>query len=327
MLLRYTGRMEYWKVTMDKTLNGRLAKAIEDKRLKSKLEGDLRVVETELGATAVRLKALKTQLDQEKVDVERLERTSLTTLFYQVLGSREEQLEKERQELLAAQLRYHQTQHQLEALEYDLDHLGRRLEALTGAEQAYQAVLAEKERFILASSQPAARELLELSEQVAELNAGSKEFAEAIAAGKEALYSLDEVIDTLESAEGWGVWDMLGGGILSSAIKHSRVDEARQQIADVQAQIGRFQRELADVQASTNLEIHISEFDRFADFILDGLIFDWVVQSKIVDSLRRCKQARWALTTALGDLICQQDELKARLRQLEDLRTRLIEQG
>lgn len=312
---------------MDDNLNDRLTKAIQDKRLKSKLEGDLKTVETELVEVTAQVKTLKSQLEKERVDVERLEGTSLTTLFYQVLGSREEQLEKERQELLAVQLRYRQVKHQLDALVYDRESLARKLDRLAGAEDAYQQALVEKERTILASAQPTARELLELSEQVAGLKASTKEFAEAIAAGKEVLYGLDAVIDTLQSAESWGVWDLLGGGILSSAIKHSRVDEARGQIAEVQAQMSRFQRELADVQRSADLSVTISEFERFADFILDGLIFDWVVQAKIVDSLQRCKKTKRALTTALGGLIYQQDSLKTQLRQLEEQRTRRVEGG
>jgi len=42
-------------------------------------------------------------------DLDKLERTSLTALFYSVLGNREEQVEKEREELLNAQLQYQKT--------------------------------------------------------------------------------------------------------------------------------------------------------------------------------------------------------------------------
>lgn len=138
MQVRYTGRMEYWKMPMEKDLNDRLAKAIEDKHLKIKLEGDLSIVEAELVEVTAHVKALKTQLEKEQVDVERLEGTSLTTLFYQVLGSREAQLEVERQELLAVQLRYQQAKHRLDALVYDQESLTRRLEMLAGADEAYQ---------------------------------------------------------------------------------------------------------------------------------------------------------------------------------------------
>jgi hypothetical protein len=85
-------------------LSTRLSNATEQKRLKNKLEQDLRSVETELKDQSARFASYSTRLEKERVDVEKLERTSLTTLFYSVLGSREQQLEKERQELLSAQL-------------------------------------------------------------------------------------------------------------------------------------------------------------------------------------------------------------------------------
>ena len=94
-------------------LSTQLSKSIEEKRLKQKFEQDLQATKTELREESEKLAGLKSQLDKEKVDVEKLEGTSLTSLFYSVLGSREEQLEKERQELLAAQLSYQQTKRQL----------------------------------------------------------------------------------------------------------------------------------------------------------------------------------------------------------------------
>jgi phage shock protein A len=105
------------------------------------------------------------------------------------------------------------------------------------------------------------------------------------------------------------------------------VDDAREQVAAVQAHMNRFQRELADVQRNADLSVQISDFDRFADFILDGLIFDWVVQAKIVDSLQRCKQTKTALQEVLSELESQQEGLKAQLQRLENQRTGLIEQG
>ena len=39
-----------------------------------------------------------------------------------------------------------------------------------------------------------------------------KEISEAIAAGEQVLSSLREAQRQLDSAAGWGLWDMLGGG-------------------------------------------------------------------------------------------------------------------
>lgn len=83
-------------------LSTHLTKITEQKRLKQKLEQDLRMVETDLQAASTRFAALGEQLKKEQVDVEKLEHLSLTGLFYSVLGSKEEQLDKQRQELLSA---------------------------------------------------------------------------------------------------------------------------------------------------------------------------------------------------------------------------------
>src|SRR5512138_1130567 len=100
-------------------LSSRFSKVAEQKRLKKKLEQDVNTVRAELEEKSAQFALLTTQLEKEKIDVEKLERTSLTALFYSVLGSLDEQLEKERQELLSVQLRYRQIQHQVEFLQQE----------------------------------------------------------------------------------------------------------------------------------------------------------------------------------------------------------------
>ncbi|HLO13546.1 MAG TPA: hypothetical protein VK206_01865, partial [Anaerolineales bacterium] len=208
-------------------LSSRLSKIAEQKRLKQKLEQDLLAVQAELQEKSAQFAFLTTQLEKEKVDVEKLERTSLTALFYSVLGSREEQLEKERQELLSAQLRYGQTKHQVEFLQQEENSLRGRLTQLSGIESEYELLIAEKEGLLRQSNQAVARELIQSSEQVAQLKSEVNEITEAITAGKDVLAGLERVISSLEDAEGWGTWDLLGGGLISTAMKHSGIDDAR----------------------------------------------------------------------------------------------------
>jgi hypothetical protein len=55
----------------------------------------------------------------------------------------------------------------------------------------------------------------------------NREIEEAIQAGKTALQALDDAERNISSARSFGVWDMLGGGFLSSMLKHSKMDEAQ----------------------------------------------------------------------------------------------------
>ena len=57
---------------------------------------------------------------KEYQDIVDLEKSSLRVLFSRVLKSREEQLEKERQEYLLATIEYDECQHLIESLEYEL---------------------------------------------------------------------------------------------------------------------------------------------------------------------------------------------------------------
>lgn len=76
------------------------------------------------------------------------------------------------------------------------------------------------------SGRNAAR-LAEVARELADASASSKELQEAIAAGDAVLKELAQVIASLKSASNWGVWDLLGGGLLAGLVKHSRLDDAR----------------------------------------------------------------------------------------------------
>ena len=55
-----------------------------------------------------------------------------------------------------------------------------------------------------------------------------KEKREAIEAGQRALSSLRTAKENLNSAKNWGLVDMFGGGFFSTMLKHSKMDQARQ---------------------------------------------------------------------------------------------------
>jgi hypothetical protein len=310
---------------MIQELSDRLSKIVKQKRLKEKLENDLHVVDEELEDKSSRFSSLGSQLDKEKIDVEKLEHISLTYLFYSVLGDREQQLEKERQELLSAQLIYQQTKNQVEYLEREKDRLSIELDKLAGTESDYDLVLSEKEKFIQQSNQIVSRELIEFSEELANLNSELKEIAEAIVAGKSVLPDLEQAIKSLGSAENWGLWDMLGGGFISGMIKHSHIDEARESVNSAQNKISRFKRELADVQKEAEIQVKVWGLATFADFFFDGLISDWVVQSKIEDSLAQVNNAKNIITQAIKKLEAMKESTQGKFNDIKEKRALLIE--
>ena len=118
-----------------------------------------------------------------------------------------------------------------------------------------------------------------------------KEIDEAIASGEHALESLREAQNKLSSARNWGIFDMLGGGLITDLIKHSKMNDASAYLEEAKRDLLVFQRELQDVQGTIDLKVDVSEFLTFADFFFDGFIMDYVVQSKIAEARRQIEQA------------------------------------
>ena len=116
--------------------------------------------------------------------------------------------------------------------------------------------------------------------------------------------SLQKAEELLQKASSWGIWDMLGGGMFTTWIKHSRIDDARTSLEEARRSVRSLRRELMDIDIPADFKIDIGEFLNFADYFFDGLIIDWMVQAKIREA---------------------SDNVSEAIRRVETLRTRLHE--
>ncbi len=94
----------------------------------------------------------------------------------------------------------------------------------------------------------------------------TKKKREAIEAGLRALDSLHAAENNLNSAKNWGLVDMFGGGFLSTMLKHSKMDQAKQNMEQAKYDLQNFSRELNDVNMTCNLNINTNDFLAFADY-------------------------------------------------------------
>lgn len=126
-----------------------------------------------------------------------------------------------------------------------------------------------------------------------------KERQEAIIAGERALDSLYEAQNQLRKARNWGIYDILGGGFISSLIKHSKIDNARSCIERAKYDLQCFNRELRDV--SYDLNVDVGDLLTFFD-LMDSFFADLLVQSRIADASRRIEDAIWRVQDILNHL-------------------------
>lgn len=290
-------------------LDARLAEIQERIQEGYRIRHKLEAAEKSYKQLQNRIAELRDLLEKEKRDVDRLEGMSLVSLFYSILGTKEERLDKERQEYIAAKLKYDQCKDELDALEKEIYRLKLQIGEINVLEREYRDLLREKEEALKEVGGCISRELENLSEKLTKARANEKEIKEALEAANAAIEELERVLNCLNSASNWGTWDMLGGGILSTAIKHSYIDDARSAANRAQYQLRRLERELMDVGSFQHLNVDVGSFATFADFFFDGLISDWVVQSRISQSrenarrvLRKVEDIKQKLEKALGGI-------------------------
>jgi hypothetical protein len=118
-----------------------------------------------------------------------------------------------------------------------------------------------------------------------------KEKREAVDAGYRALQSLRSAQVELNSAKNWGMVDLLGGGLISGLVKHSKMDNAQRYMEQAKYDLSNFSRELNDVNMACNLNIDVGDFLSFADFFFDGFVADWLVQDRINEARRQVENA------------------------------------
>nr|WP_298515065.1 hypothetical protein [uncultured Marvinbryantia sp.] len=128
------------------------------------------------------------------------------------------------------------------------------------------------------------------------------EIREAVAAGERALTSLRRAQEKLDSARNWGLFDLFGGGFITDMIKHSRMNDASALMENARADLLVFQRELRDVCVPTEFRMEVSDFLTFADFFFDGVIADYLVQSKIAEARAQVNDAIYQVERLLRDL-------------------------
>ena len=128
------------------------------------------------------------------------------------------------------------------------------------------------------------------------------EIREAIDAGERALSSLYVAQEKLKSARGWGIFDMLGGGLITDLVKHSKMEAASQSMEEAKYHLQRFRKELSDVNGDFNLQLNVGGFLSFADFFFDGFVADYLVQTKISDARRQVEDAIIKVSKILEEL-------------------------
>ncbi|MDD4089335.1 MAG: hypothetical protein PHP29_06565 [Tissierellia bacterium] len=261
---------------------------------------------------------LKTVLDKENLDVEKLDSTNIVSIFYSITGKLEDKKEKEQREALSAKLKHDQANYDLYSIQTEISKLLVEKENYMNCRDEFNSLYAQKKELLIRSDASSANKILEITKKIDESKRNLKELKEATSAGQSAVYSLDSALNSLGSAQGWGTWDLLGGGLISDLAKHSHIDDAMREVEQAHQKLRRFKSELADVKINYDTRFDMDGFAKFADFFFDGLIADWYMQSKINNSYESVSNVKNQVTSTIYKLQQMESQEEQYLKKLEN---------
>ena len=118
-----------------------------------------------------------------------------------------------------------------------------------------------------------------------------KERREALDAGWEALDRLRRARRCLDDAGTWGLFDIMGGGMFPTLIKHDHMNKARQHLADAERALRGFEKELRDLHSLANINLDTMDLLGLADIFCDGFFVDLLMQNRISEAQSRVDRA------------------------------------
>lgn len=305
--------------------NRRLAEVRSRMTDKCKIENAVREAKEREDEAQARVKELARILDAEREDVERIN-GGLRSIYYSMIGRKQEKLETEQAEADAAEAGYEAARGALAQIHERVEQLKQAQRLMMNAEREYERLLSQKEEAMRAESRYA-QTIARIEEERKALDGQLREIEEAARVGRRAESQIDQIDEALESADGYATWDLLGGGFIADSMKHERLDTAQEGLERLKALLVQFRAELADVSGLNDVQAQVSGGVRFFDYLFDGFFVDFAVKRHIEKVSESMRQTRGELRRAMTELSRAESELRRRRSSNEDELRRLVEEA
>lgn len=311
--------------TAGEALETRLAQLADARRDAMRLRAQLAHSTAAVEAADALVRERRRTLAVEQEDVDRLESFSLTRVLAAFGGSRDSALAKERAERNAARYAVSEAEERLAAALREREQVQDRLVNLGDLDAHWEQALSDRERWITATAEPGAGAVADLAQRRGEVDAELREADEALAAARFAATELEQAAKVLGHADDWSAADTwFGGGMITSMVKHDRLDAAAAHLRRVDAALARLDREMADLGRSTVAPLDIDAWDRTFDVFFDNIFTDFAVRSRIRDAIDRVARARQKMATLTTELTTLRARLAETAVDLATERRRLL---
>lgn len=234
-----------------------------------------------------KLKVLEIYAHNESIDVENLENKTLTSIFYDIIGKKEEKLEKERAEANEWIIKRDTAKRELEDVENELESGERELASLVNCEEEYMDMLDKRLDLIRKTDIVDVDYRAILLEKISFCDNKIQKINEACEIIENAVNILNETIDELNSAERWGEFDMFGRGKIADIKKYDHIGNAETLLFNLKKEISKLKIQIEDINIVVDIDVGLSEFSDTSDWIFDNIF----TASNFLDNVDASKQS------------------------------------
>lgn len=249
----------------------------------------------------------------EQWEANRLERISLWSLFYEIMGNRKEVYQKEEKEAALTRMKYEAMHRESVALEQEIATSEQELDALQDCRTQYDELLERVLQEIRKEDSEQARTLLKIEQKLIKYEQELAELDRAIASGTIAVNAVNRMLRDLDTAENWSHMEQNGDGNLLDFVKYSKLNDAEYEIDLLRSSLRRMKTDLADVEVAADISTLVDRENRFYDMVYDTPWYNHRVQDRIVKVRGEVKSSHAQLNEAMKRLHARREDVERKL--------------
>ena len=274
------------------------------------------------------LQALQQTLQEQRSARQKLEKVVAPSFIKRLMTSDAKLLRSEEQ-LAILLVKIHEAEQQHEKLAMQLATIVAEREATKNTDVLleHSTALVAKQRLWLMQHDPnKAKQFDALEDEAYQVIALKIEVGEALDASYRTEQALHAVAKALDAAQGWSTWDLFGGGMFVTYVKHSKLDASKQALSEAQYALNLLHNELIDIKEMQTdaIQVSIDGFVHFADYVFDDFFSALSVHSKITNAKAQLQRVLGEVNVIKTKLASMEDVLLARQVKIKEARTALL---
>lgn len=291
------------------------------------LKERLKKLDVQISEADQEVNLLLQKYERESLDVEQIQKNSLSATILKLVGKYEDRVDKESQEMFHAKTEYDAAVNRLKELKHERDEMRLRLSDLSGDMRTYEAELKKREDQIKSGFTDAVS--VKYSKLEEELNGMHRQLAEteeARRAARRTLSTAKSAMEQLDDAESWATYDIwFSKGIFSHMAKYDRIDSAEEQFDRLASQITDLKKELKDINLTADFSLSsIDSTTRAIDFWFDNIFTDMAVRDQIRGNQDQIRGIYGKIDRVIDKLESIKSDIERQIRETEKKKSDLI---